>query len=118
KNVYVHGQKNFKLKATTANDKEKPKKIDTVITQKEVKGKQKEEQDRKKMELKKWYEAWKDIITSSSEEDYQANLEKFISTWAPTHEDVVRYVTKTWLDPYKEKFVSSWTCKESFGALN
>ncbi|RZC78911.1 hypothetical protein C5167_003127 [Papaver somniferum] len=76
---------------------------------KEAKGKLKEKQDEKRKELKKWYGAWQDVIKSSSIEDYQENLTKFISTWEPTHKDDVRYVIKTWLDPYKEKFVSAWT---------
>ncbi|XP_026460225.1 uncharacterized protein LOC113361060 [Papaver somniferum] len=113
KNVYAHGKCYFKLKpaTATANDKDRPKKIDTVIPRKKEKGKQKEKQDEKKKELKKWYEAWKDVVTSPSEDEYKKNLNKFVSTWEPKCKDVVRYVIKTWLDPYKEKFVSAWTDK-------
>ena len=54
--------------------------------------------------------AWSVLVFSSKEDDYERNL-RSLTTDYYTYPGVVKYVTESWLTPYKERFVAAWTNK-------
>ena len=54
--------------------------------------------------------AWSVLVFSSKEDDYERNL-RSLTTDYYTYPGAVKYVTESWLTPYKERFVVAWTDK-------
>ncbi|XP_028078008.1 uncharacterized protein LOC114279918 [Camellia sinensis] len=52
--------------------------------------------------------SWNMLVMSSSEEVYMQRLFLLYSEFS-TYQDALHYVTSSWLDPYKSKFVAAWT---------
>ncbi|XP_040361626.1 uncharacterized protein LOC112203005 [Rosa chinensis] len=52
--------------------------------------------------------AWNTVVGSTTESEYWANLKEFESKFS-TYPDELRYLKRTWLDNYKERFVVAWT---------
>ncbi|XP_028081087.1 uncharacterized protein LOC114282577 [Camellia sinensis] len=52
--------------------------------------------------------SWNMLVMSSSEEEYIQRLSLLYSEFS-TYQDALHYVTLSWLDPYKSKFVAAWT---------
>ncbi|KAL7246197.1 hypothetical protein ACSBR2_001347 [Camellia fascicularis] len=52
--------------------------------------------------------SWNMLVMSSSEEVYMQRLSLLYSEFS-TYQDVFYYVTSSWLDIYKSKFVAAWT---------
>ncbi|KAM5344534.1 hypothetical protein ACJ41O_013070 [Fusarium nematophilum] len=59
-------------------------------------------------EWKAFYDSWHEIVASPTEDIYNERLEKFKERYIPGHVNEVGYVTETWLDLYKERFVKAW----------
>ena len=54
--------------------------------------------------------AWSVLVFSSNEDEYERNL-RSLTTDYYTYPGAVKYVTESWLTPYKERFVAAWTYK-------
>ena len=54
--------------------------------------------------------AWSILVFSSNEDGYERNL-RSLTTDYYTYPGAVKYVTESWLTPYKERFVAAWTDK-------
>ena len=54
--------------------------------------------------------AWSVLVFSSNEDEYERNL-RSLTTDYYGYPGAVKYVTESWLTPYKERFVVSWTDK-------
>ncbi|XP_062012413.1 uncharacterized protein LOC133728965 [Rosa rugosa] len=52
--------------------------------------------------------AWNTVVGSTTESEYWANLLEFESKFS-TYPNELRYLKRTWLDNYKERFVVAWT---------
>ncbi|XP_028071740.1 uncharacterized protein LOC114274068 [Camellia sinensis] len=52
--------------------------------------------------------SWNMLVMSSSEEVYMQRLSLLYSEFS-TYEDALHYVTSSWLDTYKSKFMTAWT---------
>ncbi|KAL7182043.1 hypothetical protein ACSBR1_040876 [Camellia fascicularis] len=52
--------------------------------------------------------SWNMLVISSSEEVYMQRLSLLYSEFS-TYQDTLHYVTSSWLDAYKSKFVAAWT---------
>ena len=50
--------------------------------------------------------AWSVLVFSSKEDDYERNL-RSLTTDYYTYPRAVKYVTESWLTPYKERFVAA-----------
>ena len=60
---------------------------------------------------------WKKIVEYVTLHEYNTEVDEMIRAWSPKLSAVVDYVHRTWLNPYKEKFVYAWTKKNlNFGA--
>ncbi|KAF5710300.1 mutator-like element transposase [Fusarium mundagurra] len=57
---------------------------------------------------KDFYSSWHDLVASSNEDIYYQKLSDFKKKYIPDHVSQVGYITETWLDLYKEKFVKAW----------
>ncbi|XP_012853296.1 PREDICTED: uncharacterized protein LOC105972862 [Erythranthe guttata] len=58
---------------------------------------------------------WATLIEVESEEIFNRDWEKMQRTFVD-YPDAIAYLTKSWLDPYKERLVSAWTKKyQHFG---
>lgn len=69
-------------------------------------------------QCKKWFETkedrdtfmcrWNMLVFSSSEDEYMENLSELQREFVE-YPEMLEYVTNTWLDKYKERFVAAWT---------
>ncbi|KAL9560858.1 hypothetical protein ACKAV7_015021 [Fusarium commune] len=57
---------------------------------------------------KDFYSSWHDLVASSNEDIYYQKLSDFKKKYIPDYISQVGYITETWLDLYKEKFVKAW----------
>jgi hypothetical protein len=57
---------------------------------------------------KDFYSSWHDLVASSNEDIYYQKLSDFKKKYIPDHVSQVGYITETWLDLHKEKFVKAW----------
>ncbi|GAU35842.1 hypothetical protein TSUD_56510 [Trifolium subterraneum] len=51
---------------------------------------------------------WKNVVFSSNEVEYQQQLNEFKQACVNSSK-LVDYVKKSWMNPYKERFVAAWT---------
>ncbi|XP_026399203.1 uncharacterized protein LOC113295058 [Papaver somniferum] len=54
---------------------------------------------------------WKSLCWSPTVEEYCRRYKQFCTIWSPKYSISVNYVTTTWLDKSKQKFVRAWTDK-------
>lgn len=59
-------------------------------------------------EWEKSFSMWMVVMLLDTPEEYNAHLNILINEFL-TFPNIIDYVTKTWLIPYKEKFVAYWT---------
>ena len=52
--------------------------------------------------------SWNMLVSSSTEEEFGEQLSKLNHEFS-TYPDALNYVKGSWLDAYKERFVSAWT---------
>ncbi|KAL9560692.1 hypothetical protein ACKAV7_015183 [Fusarium commune] len=57
---------------------------------------------------KDFYSSWHDLVASSNEDIYYQKLSDFKKKYIPDYVSQVGYITETWLDLHKEKFVKAW----------
>ncbi|KAI7768235.1 hypothetical protein LZL87_014081 [Fusarium oxysporum] len=57
---------------------------------------------------KEFYDSWHEIVALSTEDIYNARLEKFMERYLPDYVSEVGYIIETWMDPHKERFVKAW----------
>ncbi|TVY66378.1 PKS-NRPS hybrid synthetase [Fusarium oxysporum f. sp. cubense] len=60
---------------------------------------------------KKWkefYSLWHDLVASSNEDIYYQKLGEFKKKYLPDYISQIGYITETWLDLYKDRFVKAW----------
>ncbi|KAK8933214.1 hypothetical protein KSP39_PZI015478 [Platanthera zijinensis] len=51
---------------------------------------------------------WQTLVYSPSVHDFNMRLNDMCAKYAENYPDVLKYVVTTWVDPYKEYFVSAW----------
>jgi len=51
---------------------------------------------------------WNTVVYSSTEEEYLDHCATLVKEFH-TYPNAINYVNHTWLEPYREKFVSAWT---------
>lgn len=54
---------------------------------------------------------WQHLVNSPTTDDFDARFNMMLSSYAEQYPDVLRYVVTTWVEPYKEYFVSAWIDK-------
>lgn len=57
---------------------------------------------------KGFYSSWHDLVASSNEDIYYQKLDDFKKKYTADYISQVGYITETWLDLYKQKFVKVW----------
>lgn len=57
---------------------------------------------------KEFYSCWHKIVASKTEDAYHERLEEFKKRYIPDYTKEIGYITETWLDLYKERFVKAW----------
>lgn len=60
-----------------------------------------------KVEQLKIYGKWNDLCDIEDEAKFNYELERFEAEYGSDH-GIISYLKKTWLDPWKERFVSCW----------
>ncbi|KAK8923744.1 hypothetical protein KSP39_PZI019685 [Platanthera zijinensis] len=54
---------------------------------------------------------WQHLVNSPTIDDFDARFNMMLSSYAEQYPDVLRYVVTTWIEPYKEYFISAWIDK-------
>ncbi|KAL9572153.1 hypothetical protein ACKAV7_003731 [Fusarium commune] len=57
---------------------------------------------------KEFYSLWHDLVASSNEDIYYQKLGEFKKKYLPDYTSQIGYITETWLDLYKDRFVKAW----------
>ncbi|KAF4338142.1 hypothetical protein FBEOM_7973 [Fusarium beomiforme] len=57
---------------------------------------------------KEFYSLWHDLVASSNEDIYYQKLDEFKKKYLPDYISQIGYITETWLDLYKDRFVKAW----------
>jgi hypothetical protein len=57
---------------------------------------------------KQFYGDWHELVASNTAEVFYEKLDEFKEQYIPSHTSEVGYITETWLDLYKERFIKPW----------
>ena len=58
---------------------------------------------------KKFYDAWREVVHASNEEDYKTTWKALKLAYRHDHQEEIDYLKDTWLLPHRRRFCKAWT---------